>query len=472
MCPLTIAWVTKSMGAIARETFGLAVEDEWIAIAIVLLFSVATCMMSGLDGVAYTGVIIFFFCIIAAITLAVFALNATGGISGLMSGLREKAAWPAAELSIIPQFGNGPGQMSVWNAIGYFLLFWIGTAYGGAYIAQRMMACRDSRHASLAQLSSTIIYFGVLAWPWIIVALCSIVLIPGIEEAAVNDGAYVAVAMKVLPIGMKGVFVASMIAAFMSTITALFNWGASYLVNDLYQRFMVRKASQHHYVRVGRIMTVLLAVIGGYAATKAEDIQQLLAIGYVIGGSQFFVLMMRWFWPRLTAWGEMAGLAVSALVGMLLLSGFLNGPLNFVFRMPAGTEFHKAYECMGARIFFMLVVTTLAAVIVSLLGPKTPQATLEAFAKRARPFPLFWRKAVPSMPAPIETISGTFLSWGLIILSLLLLLSGIKDLLFNSLWRGIAELILCAAGLWWVVRRFNRDYRHELKSGLGTDEDE
>jgi solute:Na+ symporter, SSS family len=472
MCPMTIAWVTKAMATISRETFGLAAEEEWIALAVILLFSIGICMMSGLDGVAYTGVIIFVFCLLAGIMVAVFALREVGGIDGLMSGLNEKAVWPVGNLSIVPQFGSGPGQMSVLNGIGYFLLFWIGTAYGGAYIAQRMMACRDSRHAGLGQLTATVIYFGVLAWPWILVALCSILLIGNIGDASADDGAYVAVAMKVLPIGLKGVFVASMIAAFMSTITALYNWGSSYIVNDLYRRFLVRKGSPKHYVRAGRAATVLLAVLGGYASSRADDIQQLLSIGYAIGGSQFFILMMRWFWPRLTAWGEMAGLAAGAVFGTLMLSGVLNRPLNILFRLAEGTEFHKDYEALGARILFMLVAATLAAVVVSLLGPRTPQASLEAFVHKARPFRIFWRKTVPAAPESLETIPGTLLSWGLIIGSLLLLLSGIKDMLFGRPWVGIAELVLCAGGLWWVVRRLNRDYLHELKSGpQGTDED-
>jgi Na+/proline symporter len=464
MCPMTIAWVTKAMTSISRETLGLPVEEEWIAMAIILLFSVGICTMSGLDGVAYTGVIIFVFCLLAGIMVAVFALREVNGISGLVAGLSDKSVWPVGNMSIVPQFGSGPGQMSILNGIGYFCLFWIGTAYGGAYIAQRMMACSDSRHASLGQLTATVIYFGVLAWPWILVALCSILLIGNIGDAPTDDGAYVAVAMQVLPIGLKGIFVASMIGAFMSTITALYNWGSSYLVNDLYRRFLVREASPKHYVWVGRAATILLAVLGGYVSTRADDIQQLLSIGYAIGGSQFFILMMRWFWPRLTAWGEIAGLAVAAILGPLMLSGLLNRPLNALFGLAVHTDFHKAYEALGARIIFMLVAATLAAVAVSLLGPRTPQTALENFARKARPFRFFWRKTVPSAPESLETIPQTLVSWGLIIIALLLLLSGIKDILFGQAWIGILELLLFAVILWWVVRRIERDYRHELKS--------
>lgn len=463
MCPLTIAWVTKAMGAITRETLGIPVEQEWIAIAAILLFSVLVCASSGLDGVVFTGVIIFFFCLLSGIVTAVFALNATGGIDGMMEGVRQHADWVPEGFRILPKIGSDPGEMSLWNAVGYFGLLWIGNAYSGAFIAQRMMACRDSRHATFAQVLFSIVYYGVLAWPWIIVALCSISLIGGVGDPAVDDGAYVAVAMKVLPIGLKGVFVASMLAAFMSTITALFNWGSSYLVNDMYKRFAVRNASEHHYVWAGRIATVLLAVVGGICSARASDIQQLLEFGYVIGGSQFILLVMRWLWPRLTAWGELAGLAVSVVFSLLLLSGVLNPFFGWLFRLPPETAFHTEYSLLGARIFFMIFITTLTAVAVSLAGPDIPHRALEAFARRGRPFRSIWKKAVPAMPESFETVRGTLLSWGLLAAILVVVLDSIRNLLIGSLPVGLVELAVFAALCGWVVLRVQADYRRECR---------
>lgn len=463
MCPLTIAWVTKAMGAIARETLGLPVEQEWIAIAAVLIFSVPVCASSGLDGVVFTGVIIFFFCLLAGIMTAGFALHQVGGIEGMMSGVQQNAPWASEGLRILPKIGSAPGEMSPWNAVGYFGLLWIGNAYSGAFIAQRMMACRDTRHATFAQVIFSVVYYGILAWPWIIVALCSLSLIGNVGVASSDDGAYVAVAMKVLPIGLKGVFVASMLAAFTSTITALFNWGSSYMVNDIYKRFAVRNASPHHYVWVGRIATVLLAVVGGICSTRANDIQQLLEFGYVIGGSQFILLVMRWLWPRLTAWGELAGLAVSVVFSILLLSGTLNPAARIIFSLEPDIAFNAEYSLLGARVLLMIFVTTLTAVIVSLLGPAVSGDVLADFARRARPFTALWKRVASDMPPAFETIRGTLFSWTLIAGLLVLLLDCVRNLLLGSLFSGVIELMFCVLLTGWIVQRVFADYRRECE---------
>jgi len=159
------------------------------------------------------------------------------------------------------------------------------------------------------------------------VALCSILLIPNLGEGVSHDAAYPRMIVSLMPTGLRGVMIVALLAAFMSTISTLFNWGSSYIVNDLYKRFLVREASSRHYVMVGRAATFFMAAMGAVISLYARDIQQLLTISYVVGSSITLVGLMRWFWWRLNGWGELAASLGGYATAALMIFGGVLDPL-------------------------------------------------------------------------------------------------------------------------------------------------
>jgi hypothetical protein len=195
-------------------------------------------------------------------------------------------------------------------------------ALSGGYQAQRILACKSTRDASNALLLHTIVYYAVVSIPWVVVGLASLIVFADMGDAG-HDAAYPKMILHILPVGLRGVMIAAMIAAFISTMSTLFNWGSSYIVNDLYRRFFHPSASEKHYVRVARILTLIVAVAGGVISFHADDIQQLLSIFYVVGSGAAVVGVVRWLWWRINATGELVAFVVNYAVAIALLFGHI-----------------------------------------------------------------------------------------------------------------------------------------------------
>jgi SSS family solute:Na+ symporter len=471
ICPLTIGWVTKAMEIIFREAMGLSDEYRVWTTILVVVVALISCALSGLWGVIYTDFIQFFLALFGTIVLAGFAVYQVGGLDVMVSRLSSVTDWPGHDLTIRPSIGPGIGQMSIWNAIGFFGLLSVMVALAGAYQAQRILACRNGRHASFALLLHTILYYAFIAWPWIVVALCSLILMPDLGPGVTHDHAYPRMILQLLPMGLRGILIVALLAAYMSTISTLFNWGSSYLVNDVYQRFLVRSAAPRHYVNIGRIATLLMAVIGGWISFKAHDILQLLTIFYVLGAGLVVVGLLRWYWWRLNAVGELAGTITGWVLAPLILFGhILDEPVRRIF----GTSeaFSTDPNLTGARMVLMVFVVTLVAVVVSLRTKLTDEDTLRRFMLRARPFHLFWRPAMNRLGADYpegETFSGTLVSWFLALTSVYSLLFGVGKLLLGSPGVGLICLAVFAVTLAVIHRRIGQDLPDTSASGREED---
>jgi len=463
MCPLIIAWVTKAMDLIAREALGLPPQWQKATIFAVLALALLSCAFSGLDGVIYSDLMLFFMSVIGSLALAWFVVAEAGGLHAMVDALRAGAASPKA-LDVAPTIGNAMGEMSAWNAFGYFAIIWIGSAGSGGYTVQRLMACKDSRHAGLAMAMFSVVYFGLLAWPWIVTALGSLVLLPVLPEGVSHEGAYLRVARMVLPVGFQGILFAALTAAFISSINSLLNWGSSYIVNDLYRRFLVRTAGVHHYVTVGRIATVVLALIGGIFAMKADSIQQLLQISYVVGGAVGMVSVLRWLWPGLTAMGELAAVVVGWVLGILVALGLADQLFGAIFHVPDGVSFSADYRWMGARVFGSSLLATMVAAIVSWIGPQTDPAHLAAFAQRVQMPVIFWGRVLRRAGLPavgLETVRRTLFSWALLLSAVLLVIFGIGIFVAGSGALGGGCIVGALALLGVVSQRLRADARNE-----------
>ncbi|MCK5565661.1 MAG: Na+:solute symporter [Planctomycetes bacterium] len=461
-CPLIIGWVVKAMEVIAREAMGLPEEYRVVTTAIVVGLGLVMCMAAGLWGVVATGTIQFILATIGTILLAIMSVRYVGGLDAMVEQLSAMKDWPGHTLDIAPSIGSGATQMSVWNAIGIFFIFWWGAAYCGDYAAQRILACKDSKNSSYCVLFTSILYFPIMAWPWVIVALCSMIVFPDLAD---HDSAYPKMMVTVLGPGLRGVLVAALIAAFISTVTTLFNWGGSYVVNDLYKRFIVRDATTKHYVNVSRIATLFMAILGGVISCMADSIGQLLQICWVIIPGVIVVGMMRWLWWRLNTAGDLAGTVTAWVFGFaLLLFKVFDVPARKILNLDPEIEFSTDGDLLGARMIFLTAIVIIVSVTVSLLGKPNDIEHLKKFVKKSRPPKFLWRPVIDQMDIEYhspETFWRTMLSWALAVISVGSLVFAIGKLLLGEPMLGLGCLAIFVISTLWVVMRIKEDFKHE-----------
>ena len=305
--------------------------------------TVAVAALGGLRAVLHSDLFLFTLAMVGAIAAAVFALRAPeiGGIESLLSA-------PALQgsLSFFPHLERAPDGTFTTTSIDLFVSLlviplavqwwsvWFPSAEpgGGGYIAQRMLAAKDEKNARAAILLFNVLYYGMRPWPWIIVALCSIIVFPDLDSIArafpdanpsiINDDlAYPAMLERVLPHGWLGLVVASLLAAYVSTISTHLNWGSSYIVHDFYSRFISPEASESEQVLVGRISTVLMMLVAGFFALQLSNALQGFNIMLQVGAGTGLLFILRWFWWRINALSEVVAMVVSFTVAVILSLG-------------------------------------------------------------------------------------------------------------------------------------------------------
>src|SRR5205823_1086164 len=207
----------------------------------------------------------------------------------------------------------------------YLGVYWWATWYpgaepgGGGYVAQRMLSAKDERHSLLATLWFNIAHYAVRPWPWILAALASLILFPGLKDP---ETGYIRVMIDYLPSSLRGLMIAAFAAAYMSTIATQLNWGASYLVNDFWRRFVKRDATDQYYVRASQVATVLLTLISAVVTFFMGSIGGAWKVLIVTGAGTGGVLLLRWYWWRINAWSEVAAMVCAAVVSIGLQVGF------------------------------------------------------------------------------------------------------------------------------------------------------
>ena len=310
---------------------------------------------------------------------------------------------------------------------------------GGGYVAQRMLAAKDERHATGAVLFFNFAHYGLRPWPWIIVALASLVVFPTLESIQVafpevdasvvgHDLAYPAM-LTFLPTGWLGLVLASLIAAYMSTISTHLNWGSSYVVNDFYKRFVKRKASSKEQVLVGRISTALMMIVAGLLALQLESALDTFQILLKIGAGTGLLFILRWFWWRINAFSELSALIASFALAVLF-------------------EIVDPGWAWWVELIVSIGLTTLIWLTVTLLTPPCDKTTLLRFYKRARPGGSGWN--------PVREHSKDFLprydslapQIGQAVMGIVAVygfLFGIGKLIYGELVLGLVLLVVGAA---------------------------
>ena len=389
---LAMAGVTLAAIKIGGIMLGL---QPWETVVYAGIITVIFSALGGFKGVVYTDFILFFTAMAGALGAAYYlvGLPEVGGLDALL-----KHENVVDKLSILPDFSDKEALITL--LIIPLAVQWWSSWYpgaepgGGGYIAQRMLAAKNENHAIGATFFFNIMHYALRPWPWIIVALASLVIFPdlaSIQEAFPNvaedklghDLAYSAMLTK-LPHGLLGLVLASLVAAYMSTISTHLNWGASYIVNDFYKQQINKDASEKELVSIGRISTVLLMVFSALFALVLQNALQLFDIILMFGAGTGLIFILRWFWWRINAWSEISAMFVSGIVSVLL---------NFT---SLGDYYFGDEGLMPSYAKFPMVVliTTIVWVIVTFLTQPESKEVLQNFYKKIQPGGPGWNKVI------------------------------------------------------------------------------
>jgi SSS family solute:Na+ symporter len=413
---MIMATVNLAACKIAAILFGL---ERWQTLAFVGLLNVVFAAHSGLWGVLVIDMIQFFIKMTAVIAAAYFALQApqVGGLHALMTKLSSVHGPNGVDyLNILPDFKNH------WDiAVAVFVMpiavQWWAVWYpgaepgGGSYIAQRMLASKSEKDALGAVLFFNIAHYVLRPWPWIITALCSILVYPELSDIQKafpaldprllgHDIAFPAM-LKFLPIGFVGLMVGGLIAANSSTILTHLNWGASYLVHDFYRRFLRPDADERHYVRAGRVATVILFFCSSGMVFLLDTAKDAFDIILQIGAGTGLLYLVRWFWWRVNAWAEVVAMLSSFAISMVFLVLAKSGH-------PVSTHI---------ALVLTVVATTICWVVTAYVGPETDRQVLIEFYRKVRPAGGGWEPIrvaagiAPGDTAPGDNIPMALLGW-------------------------------------------------------------
>jgi len=445
---IILGWVNKAMVDILSLILGVS---ELTALGIVIGMIALTSFistLSGLWGVLVTDMIQFVLKMGMVIVLAVYAVNAVGGVEAMKTKLAAVDAARGGSGSVL---NFVPDLNSAWMPLLTFLVYvslnWWATWYpgaepgGGGYIAQRMLSARDERHSLLATLWFNVAHYAIRPWPWILVGLVSVIMFPGLEKP---ETGYIRVMIATLPPSLRGLMVAGFAAAYMSTIATQLNWGASYLVNDFYRRFLRPNEQPRHYVTASKISTVLLTIISAVVTFYLDSIagawKYLLVTGAGTGG----VLLLRWYWWRINAWSEVSSMAVALLVSLTLQLSFgynTDKPLDFAWLM-----------------VITVSITTVAWLVVTFLTQPEREDVLVAFYRRTRPSRAGWGPIARLAPDVISSGAGlsNLLCWIGGCMLIYGTLFGTGKLILHEIGPGLALLAVAAAGLAIIYRDLSR----------------
>ena len=380
---IIMGWVNLAIVKILVLVLGVTKIEALVIALAIMAITASISTLSGLWGVLWTDLFQFFLKMGMVILLAVFAVGASGGMGALMTQLHEidKTRAGGSVLSLVPDLNSA--WMPMITFFVYIAVNWWASWYpgaepgGGGYVAQRIFCAKNEKHSLLATLWFNLAHYALRPWPWIIVGLVAVVRFRNDPSFAADpESGYVRILISDLPPYLRGLMLAAFAAAYMSTIGTQFNWGASYLVNDLYRRFMVRTAQEKHYVKASQAVTVLLMLLSAVVTFWMDSIAGAWKFLMALGAGTGLVYILRWFWWRINAWSEISAMAAAFVTSLVLTFGF---------------RFDDAKPEEFAWLLLITVsVTTVVWLSVTFLTKPEPKETLLSFYRRVRPNPAFW----------------------------------------------------------------------------------
>ncbi|HUQ47572.1 MAG TPA: sodium:solute symporter family protein [Gemmatimonadaceae bacterium] len=450
---IILGWVTRAMIKILTISLGVS---PILAVGICFVITVIYAVAAGLWAVLWTDLIQFVVKMAAVIILAIYSVKAVGGIAMMKLKLADHFGSGDAALSVLPvSLGADGFHAYPWMplmALATFLsVQWWAAWYpgaepgGGGYIAQRIFSAKTERDGVLATLFFQVAHYALRPWPWIVTGLCTVILYPNLVD---KESGYVKAFVDYLPTPWKGVMMAGFAAAYMSTVGTHLNWGASYLVNDFYKRFMKPAESEQHYVKISRIATVLLFIASIGVTSQLSSVEQAWKFLLAMGAGTGLVLILRWYWWRINAWSEISAMIASFVVSLLAIA-------TIKPRFAAADPNGDAWVMLTT-----VVVSTVIWVAATFLTAPEPEATLDSFYRRVRPGGPGWARVSERLGYGRESIPGGALAWTNWIAGIIAVyasLFGIGRIIFGSIGAGMALLGLAVLAFAWIARSFRND---------------
>lgn len=466
---IVIGWVNLALVSILQVFFDIPHNEALYYTALAMLITAIYSSVSGLWGVAITDLVQFVIAMTGCIILSIIVVHKAGGIEHL------KTALPEGTLRFLPSLEGAGGiagtlTITLSSFFAYIGVQWWASWYpgaepgGGGYIAQRMMSTKNEKHSLMATLFFQVMHYCVRPWPWILVGLSVIILYPdptGVSAQALQEfrlHKFVFAMRDYLPVGLRGLLLVAFLAAYMSTISTQLNWGASYLVNDVFKRFIrkedsfpTEKKAQKFYVLVSRITTIFLMAISLYATTQMDSISGVWAFVIECGAGLGLVLLLRWYWWRINAWSEIAATITPFIVfgGIRLLEYILLKPLHLHYgeTIPDNilNVFYEQYPFLVSPNSFFIIVGCTSFVWLSITFLTRPELdeVLQKFYKKITPEG-YWEPVRISldMPKTPRILPWLFLAWGSSIVMTYSLLFFMGEIIFHE-WKSAALLALC-----------------------------
>jgi solute:Na+ symporter, SSS family len=450
---IIMGWVTRAMVTILQISLDI---NAWTAA--LLLFGVTACytIFSGLWGVVVTDTFQFVVKMFGVIALAVVAVKSVGGLDEMVRQSSAHFGSYQAAFGVLPPAGSA--WLPVSTLIVFLAVQWWATWYpgaepgGGGYVAQRILAAKDERHGLLATLWFQIAHYALRPWPWILVGFVALIRYPGLANP---EEGYVRVMVDVLPSPMKGLLLATFAAAYMSTVGTHLNWGASYLVNDVYLRFINPNAGRKSQVIASRVATVTLMLLSLVVMAMLSSVEQGWKILIGLGAGTGLVYILRWYWWRINAWSEISAMIASFIAAVTL---------HFMGVDAADTS-------SGDYALAMLIsvaVATATWVTVTLLTPPEPDPVLDTFYRRVRPGGPGWRHVARRLGYPNDQIPGGALSWINWVAGVVAVYTSLFGLgaLLTGRPRAALVYAVAAIGAFWLIQR---NLRQEMQTSAPVD---
>ena len=457
---IILGWVTRAMIKILSISLGVS---PILAVGICFVITVAYSVAAGMWAVLWTDLVQFVIKMSAVIVLAVYSVRAVGGIAALKVGLAEHFGSEAAALSVMP-VSFGPDGMAAYAwmpllTLGVFLsVQWWAAWYpgaepgGGGYVAQRIFSARTEKDGVLATLFFQVAHYALRPWPWIVTGLCTVILYPDLQD---KEAGYVQAFVDLLPTPWRGFMLAGFAAAYMSTVATQLNWGAAYLVNDVYKRFLKPSETEKHYVAVSRLATIFLFLASIAVTWQLTSVEKAWRLLLAMGAGTGLVLILRWYWWRINAWSEISAMIASFVVSVI---AFRVVPPRFTPGDP------------NADAWIMLItvaVSTVVWLVVTYATPPESDVVLTSFYARVRPGGPGWTRVTELLGTGPEPIPGGWIAasnWVAGVVAVYATLFGIGKIIFGDTGLGLALLALAAGAFLWIARSF-RDEPNQPAAG-------